>query len=140
MNAKTHQTILEILDRVVGGNYFDANDTIKGIQIASKELKEDLRGNCKACVKKSLETLYGLLGKKSTVPKVDKKKSVKRLSICFKCPYAVMKQPIVGPRTIWCGPPLRGKMIEHKGNFIKLCGCCMDIKTKFNLPCPAGKF
>ena len=66
---------------------------------------------------------------------------IERLNICKKCKFY---QPTFGT----CGTPLIGGTVEPEENNvtyykekIKLCGCFMDVKTKFRFTsCPANKW
>ena len=58
----------------------------------------------------------------------------KKLSICKACP------------NYWrffgtCGTPIFGKLSQHNGNPVYLCGCVMKVKLKLlNPKCPIQKF
>lgn len=66
---------------------------------------------------------------------------IERLNICKKCKFY---QPTFGT----CGTPLIGGTVEPEENNvtyykekIKLCGCLMELKTKFRFTsCPANKW
>jgi hypothetical protein len=59
-----------------------------------------------------------------------------RIQICKNCNYSNNYLGVV-----WCGQPLIGEKVIHEEKNIRLCGCNMNIKTKFTKSkCPAKKW
>lgn len=72
--------------------------------------------------------------------------SEEKLAICKECPYS-KKSKWFGEAVTTCGtlnlltfPPVIGDVVMHEGKEIKLCGCVMNIKSLFELKCPADKW
>lgn len=63
-------------------------------------------------------------------------KQEERILICQNCNYSKNEYFIT-----WCGTPILGDRILHNDKKIKLCGCNMNIKSKFTKSkCPANKW
>lgn len=56
-----------------------------------------------------------------------------KIAICRACDSAKVHR-VLGVELVWCGSPLRA---SPDGS---TCGCLMNVKTLFQLPCPQGKF
>ena len=65
---------------------------------------------------------------------VDNKTYNGRLDTCRAC-----KHYVSGTRS--CGPLIVGKVVKHRRNNVKLCGCIMDVKSRLAVAsCPIGRW